>query len=245
MADNPFGDYIRQRRLDAWLTRTELAKKANLSVSLIEKIELGTRQPTLHALQILFDTLDVAPMYRRYILDQSLPGLLGPPTLVTPSHQNEEDFAELAAFNTPASFYTLPTFAIVAANTAHHQAFPGLLPGTSFPEWLFLNPIAREVIVNWHQEAQRCLHSIRQLSPNITKDRRLSAMAAKCSQASEWDELWNSKHSTPFAPSILVRNPSNHQIRELRVRTYSPECPQRAWWICHLVPSPAQRRSSR
>ncbi|WP_433669701.1 helix-turn-helix domain-containing protein [Nocardia sp. CA-136227] len=239
MADNLFGDYIRQRRQAAWLTRTDLAKKANLSVSLIEKIELGTRQPTLHALQILFDTLDVAPMYRRHILDRSLPGLLGPPPPATSPEPGPDDLVALAGIETPACFYTLPTFTIVAANSAHQHLFPGLVPSVSFPEWLFLNPTARDVIVDWDQEARRCLHSIHQLSPNVAKDPRLSAMATACSQAPEWDELWNSQSPKTFTPHLLVRTPTSQQIR-LHIHTYSPEYPQRTWWLCHLVRGPGE-----
>ncbi|MFD7846770.1 helix-turn-helix domain-containing protein [Nocardia sp. NPDC059764] len=238
MADNLFGDYIRQRRQAAWLTRTDLAKQANLSVSLIEKIELGTRQPTLHALQILFDTLDVAPMYRRHILDLSLPGLLGPPPPATPPKPGPDDLAALSAIETPASFYTLPTFTIIAANPAHQQLFPGLLPGVSFPEWLFLNPAARNVIVDWREEARRCLHSIRQLSPNAATEKRLSSILASCSQAPEWDDLWPDKDRRAFNPHLSVRSATTQQTHELRVHTYSPEYPHRTWWLCHLVPTP-------
>lgn len=181
MADNLFGDYIRQRREDAWLTRTELAKKANLSVSLIEKIELGTRPPTLHSLQILFDHLDVAPMFRRHILDLSLPGLFGPPP-TAPSAPDADDLADLAVLDHPASFYTLPALTIAAANAAHRRTFPGLVPGTSFLEWIFLEPIAREVIVEWRKEARRCIHTVRQLSPASPRTKvwaRRSARAAR------------------------------------------------------------------
>ncbi|MFD6352985.1 helix-turn-helix domain-containing protein [Nocardia tengchongensis] len=237
MADNLFGDYIRQRRQDAWLTRTELAKKANLSVSLIEKIELGTRQPTLHALQILFDTLDVAPMYRRHILDLSLPGLLGPPPPTTTPEPKADDLAALSGIETPACFYTLPTFTIVAANSAHQQMFPGLRPGASFPEWLFLNPAARDVIVDWRQEARRCLHSIRQLSPNAATDTRISALVTICGQAPEWDELWNSKPMRNTGAGLAIRDPVSRRTRHFRVGTYSPEYPQRAWWLCQLIPA--------
>ncbi|GAB0103401.1 hypothetical protein JMUB6875_23740 [Nocardia sp. JMUB6875] len=234
MADNLFGDYIRQRREDAWLTRTELAKKANLSVSLIEKIELGTRPPTLHSLQILFDQLDVSPMHRRHILDLGLPGLFGPPpTAATPG---TDDLADLAALTDPASFYTLPIFTIVAANAAHQRAFPGLGPGMSFVEWLFLEPLAREVLVEWRKEASRCLHSIRQLAPNIATDTPVSNLVRRCRTAVEWDELWNSKPLYNFDDHILVHDLTDRKIRSLRIRIYSPEYPQRAWWLCRLIP---------
>ncbi|MFE3794108.1 helix-turn-helix domain-containing protein [Nocardia tengchongensis] len=239
MTGNLFGDYIRQRREDAWLTRTELAKKANLSVSLIEKIELGTRQPTLHALQILFDHLDVAPMYRRHILDLSLPGLLGPPMPSTPRQPEADDLAVLAGLTTPASFYTLPTFTIVAANAAHQALFPGLTAGTAFPEWLLLNPLAREMIVDWRVQARRCLHSIRQLSPNIATDPRVSAMVSACSHAPEWDELWNGRPVRNAGPELVIRDTAGRRSRQFRVGIYSPEYPQRAWWLCQLIPASA------
>lgn len=231
-----FGDYIRQRREDAWLTRTELARKANLSVSLIEKIELGTRRPTLHALQILFDTLDVAPMYRRHILDLSLPGLLSPPPPTTTPEPKADDLAALSGIETPACFYTLPTFTIVAANSAHQQMFPGLHPGANFPEWLFLNPAARDVIVDWRQEAHRCLHSIRQQPPNAATDTRISALVTICRQAPEWDELWNSKPMGHVGAGLTIRDPVSRHTRHCRVGIYSPEYPQRAWWLCQLIP---------
>ncbi|APA94847.1 helix-turn-helix domain-containing protein [Nocardia seriolae] len=235
MADNLFGDYIRQRREDAWLTRTELAKKANLSVSLIEKIELGTRPPTLHSLQILFDHLDVAPMFRRHILDLSLPGLFGPPP-TAPSAPDADDLADLAVLDHPASFYTLPALTIAAANAAHRRTFPGLVPGTSFLEWIFLEPIAREVIVEWRKEARRCIHTVRQLSPGLAKDQGLGTTIRACSEATEWEELWNSKPRSDFDSDLLVRDPIDRQVRSLRVRLYSPEYPQRAWWLRRLVP---------
>ncbi|AYF76571.1 XRE family transcriptional regulator [Nocardia yunnanensis] len=236
MADNLFGEYIRQRREDAWLTRTELARKANLSVSLIEKIELGTRPPTLHSLQILFDQLDVSPMYRKHILDLGLPGLFGsPPATAAPG---ADDLADLAALADPASFYTLPLFTIVAANAAHQRTFPGLGPGMSFVEWLFVEPLARKVIVEWRKEAHRCLHSIRQLAPNIATDTQVSGLVRRCHTAAEWDELWNSKPRNDFDGRIFVRDLNSRQTKRLRVRIYSPEYPQRAWWFCRLIALP-------
>ncbi|MFC9994592.1 helix-turn-helix domain-containing protein [Nocardia sp. NPDC127526] len=246
MADNRFGEYIRRRREDAHLTRAELAKRASVSVSLIEKIELGTRPTTLPTLQVLFDQLDVPPMYRKYILGLSLPGVFG---LSNTDHlvPTEDDLADLNSLPHPASLYALPTFTIVAANAAHQRVFPGSSPGTNFVEWMFLNPAARTVIVGWRQEAQRLLHSVRMLTPNIATDVQIAAAVRRCQEAPEWDELWNSPqpHRTSENIHILVRSPGSHRTEELSVRIYSPEFPNRPWWMCRLIPRPGSHRVPR
>ncbi|WP_067532055.1 helix-turn-helix domain-containing protein [Nocardia crassostreae] len=238
MSDNQFGDYIRRRREDAHLTRAELAKQANVSVSLIEKIELGTRPTTLPTLQVLFDQLDVPSMYRKHILAVSLPNVFGTAPSSAASTPTDDDLADLNSLPHPASFYVLPTFKIVAANAAHERAFPGSAAGTNFVEWMFLNPAARTVIVGWRKEAQRLLHSLRMLTPNITTNAEVTAAVRNCQDAPEWKELW---HSTPpRQPSedvhILIRTPGSHRTEELTVRIYSPEFPHRPWWLCRLIP---------
>ncbi|MEC3955793.1 helix-turn-helix domain-containing protein [Nocardia sp. CDC153] len=236
MADNLFGDYIRQRREDAWLTRTELAKKANLSVSLIEKIELGTRPPTLHSLQILFDHLDVAPMYRRHILAVSLPDLFGTDPRRSASAPGPDDLADLETLTGPASLYALPTFTILAANAAHRRTFPGLPPGISFVEWMFRHPAAREVMVEWRTAARNLVHSLRMLSPNPATDPGTAELVRKCQNAPEWDELWHSRPPTGESlRHIAIRDMTTHHVQTMGVRIYAPEYPSRAWWLCRLT----------
>ncbi|MFE3229553.1 helix-turn-helix domain-containing protein [Nocardia sp. NPDC059228] len=236
MADNLFGDYIRQRREDAWLTRTELAKKANLSVSLIEKIELGTRPPTLHTLQILFDELEIAPMYRRHILALSLPGLFGTSTDSEAADPTLADRADLETLPGPASLYTLPTFTILAANTTHRRTFPGLQIGMSFVEWMFRHPAAREVMVEWRDEAHNLLHSVRMLSPNFTTEPGTEELVRNCQDAPEWEELWHSRPPTGSdRKQVAIRDLAANRVQSMQVRVYAPEFPGRRWWLCRLV----------
>ncbi|GAB2525571.1 helix-turn-helix domain-containing protein [Nocardia heshunensis] len=237
MTGNLFGDYIRQRREDAWLTRTDLAKRANLSVSLIEKIELGARPPTLHALQILFDELDVAPMYRRHILEHSLPELYGTPTTPRPRLPDTHDLADLETLIGPACLYTLPTFTILAANAAHRHSFPGLHPGMSFIEWMFLTPAARDIMVDWHNEASRLIHSLRMLTPNLTTNPTTAAIIENCSRTTEWNDLWPGRpHHTPGDARLALRDLHRRRTRTVQIRLYSPEYPNRHWWLCRLIP---------
>ncbi|MCU1642742.1 MAG: hypothetical protein JWN03_3017 [Nocardia sp.] len=244
MSNNPFGDYIRQRRLDAHLTRTELAKRANISASLIEKVELGTRPTTVNTMQVLLKQLDVPPLYRKHILSLSFPGLLYDPHAGTePCEPTHADRADLQSIAGPACFYGLPAFTIVAANAEHEQTFPGLRAGSSFVEWMFLNPAAHDVMVEWHKEARRVIHVLRMLSPNVGADQESVSVIRKCQQTPEWDDMWNSGPSVagPDNDYIRIRNRPDRRIHEMSIRIYSPEYPHRPWWHCRLVPRTTHR----
>ncbi|WP_405133995.1 helix-turn-helix domain-containing protein [Nocardia sp. NBC_01388] len=238
MSNNPFGDYIRQRRLDAHLTRTELAKRANISASLIEKVELGTRPTTVNTMQVLLNELDVPSLYRKHILGLSFPGLLDDPrSRAGTPEPTAADLADLQSLPGPASFYILPAFTIVATNASHEQTFPGLRAGASFVEWMLLNPAAHDVMVEWHKEARRVVHNLRMLAPNPGTDRQSANTIRRCQKAAEWDELWNSGPS-PAGPEndhILIRNHLDRRVHEMNLRIYSPEYPSRPWWHCRLV----------
>ncbi|NNH72955.1 hypothetical protein HLB23_24365 [Nocardia uniformis] len=61
----------------------------------------------------------------------------------------------LAAYGTPQLY-------IVANNEEYRRAFPGVTVGTNLLEWVVLNPIAHEVLVEWELEAELLGNSMRQ-----------------------------------------------------------------------------------
>lgn len=231
-----FGEFLRQRRLDAGLTRKQLAERASVSTSLIEKVELGTRSTTVHTLQALLDQLDVPPVYRRHILELSLPEAFGrdPRSVTVPT---AHDLADLASIDHPASFYRMPTYTIVSVNAAYQRTFPGIDAGGNFVEWMFLEPIARTVVVEWRQEALRLVHALRMFSPITVSDPGIERVIANCRKSQEWEELWNDNSSEPAGGEhLLVRDWTNGQVQRLGVRLYNPEFPSRPWWLLRLVP---------
>ncbi|MFI1915925.1 helix-turn-helix domain-containing protein [Nocardia sp. NPDC020380] len=238
MTDNPFGDFIRQRRRDLGLTHAELARRANFSVSLIEKIEAGTRPPTFDTIQVLFDRLDVPQMFRKHILGLSVPGIYG---AGAPGQPSAADLTDLDSLHHPASFYVVPTFTVVAANAAFRHTFPGGGPGTSFVEWMFLNPDARTVVVDWQPEAQRLIQCLRMFAPAPAANRELRELIGRCQQSADWDGLWNNAFpiTAPDTGRIQLRGIGNGRTRSMGIRLYSPEYPARPWWMCRLLASPA------
>ncbi|MFF2553434.1 helix-turn-helix domain-containing protein [Nocardia sp. NPDC058058] len=238
MSGNPFGAYIRLQRTATGLTREQLAARVNISVSLIEKIELGSRPTTLNTLKTLFDGLDVPPLHRRHILNLSLPGVLSHPADTIPD-PTPEDLADLASLPHPAGFLLIPRFTLVAVNEAYRTTFPGITNGTNLIEWLLLDPSARSTVLNWHQEAHRLIQGLRILTPDITLDPDLTELIQKCRTAPEWHHLWTTTlpPATLFRDHITIRDPTNHEVRHLNPRLYSPEFPDRPWWLHRLIPA--------
>ncbi|WP_280358139.1 helix-turn-helix domain-containing protein [Nocardia otitidiscaviarum] len=243
MVNNMFGEYLRQRRLDAGLSRAQLAARANVSVSLIEKIEAGTRTTTLNTLQVLFDELTVPPIYRRHILGLVLPSVFGRVPHPESAGPAPSDLADLASLDHPASFYLMPTFTIVAANTAYQRTFPGMRAGGNFVEWMFLDPNARTVMVEWHREAHRLQHGLRMFTSVITPDRSVEEIIERCRVAPEWEELWNSGLPEPDSPeeSLHIRDVRSRRVSRMAVRLYTPELPARPWWLFRLIPEEFSR----
>ncbi|QLY30848.1 helix-turn-helix domain-containing protein [Nocardia huaxiensis] len=235
MVNNRFGEYLRQRRRDAGLTRKQLAEQANVSASLIEKIELGTRSTTAHTMLALLDRLDVPPLYRRHILGTTLPSVYDAAEHAKPS---SADLADLASLPHPAGFYRMPTYGIVAVNAAYRRAFPGAEAGVNFVEWMFLDPNARTVFVEWRSEAHRIVRSLRLLTLTSTFDDDLARIIENCSGAMEWNEIWNDiLQPEPAREEYLdLRDTSTALVRRMGIRLYNPEFPSRPWWLLRLVP---------
>jgi transcriptional regulator with XRE-family HTH domain len=56
-----FGERLRQLRLAAGLTRSQLARKCRISQSTLSRAELGRSEPSLSQILILGDALQVTP----------------------------------------------------------------------------------------------------------------------------------------------------------------------------------------
>lgn len=234
-----FGEYLRQRRLDAGLTRAQLAKRANVSTSLIEKIELGTRTTTLTTLQVLFDELNVPSVHRKHILSLGLPAVFGTVMQTVSAGPAPSDLADLDSLDHPASFYLMPTFTLVAVNAAYQQTFPGMKAGKNFVEWMLLDPSARTVMVEWHKEAQRLVHGLRMFTSIVTPDSSIEDIVEQCRHAPEWEELWNGGTPPPGPQEeyLRIRDPLSRRVRRMGVRLYTPEFPSRPWWLFRLIPT--------
>jgi hypothetical protein len=78
----------------------------------------------------------------------------------------------LAAYGTPQLYIT-------SSNAEYRRAFPGVMVGTNLLEWAVLNPMAREVMVEWGFEVELLGNSLRQAAAD-PRNREARAVLRKC-----------------------------------------------------------------
>ncbi|MFI9506980.1 helix-turn-helix domain-containing protein [Nocardia sp. NPDC052566] len=241
MADqrSPIGKYIRERREASGLTRQQLADRTKLSLSLIEKVELGSREPTINALGHLFDALLVPIPYRKHVLTLTMPNMfensMGPgPGVPTP-----DDITDLESLGHPACLQKMPSYDLVAVNAAFARTFPGLGAGSNVIEWMFLDPVAKTVMTEWHKEAHLMVFAFRMLAPGLVPTSRVAEIAERCRAAPEWNYMWTAEVPPEHIvrDRVLIQDPVSKQIRRMIMRLYSPEFPTRPWWLYRVIPA--------
>ncbi|MBF6183343.1 MmyB family transcriptional regulator [Nocardia otitidiscaviarum] len=108
----------------------------------------------------------------------------------------------LAAYGTPQLY-------ILATNEEYRRAFPGITVGTNLLEWAVLNPIAREVLVEWEPETELLGNSLRQAATN-PHNSEARAILAKClDQSPEFRAIYDRGNTAIQRPRSyqLLRDP--------------------------------------
>ncbi|MBL1075663.1 helix-turn-helix domain-containing protein [Nocardia sp. 2] len=230
-----FGEFIRQRRTTANLTRPQLAWLANLSVPYLTKIEAGAN-PSRRVVESLSSALQLNRGEHEYALTLAD----GPAPRVEPDHPTEADLAYLQLLPKPAA-YLSAAFDILAANAAHQHTFPQLEPGANALEWLFLNPISRTVLVDWMGEAQNAVSLFRlQLARHRDDDRALEVIE-KCLESPDFSLIWRSDSVSGDLgnPTKLVRDPQTLAIREMHVNIWrAPGLQSWSMTLCAIIDQP-------
>ncbi|MFE3441432.1 helix-turn-helix domain-containing protein [Nocardia sp. NPDC059180] len=232
------GEYVRERRHSVGMSCAELAVRARIPRVVAEEVESGAREPSSDTMAQLFDALQVPVWFRGHISSLARPDFLPAGLGAVPATPTPDDLADLHSLTHPACFQVLPTFDIVAANSAYQRWFPGVEAGTNVLEWMFLNPVAKTVLPEWPGEARLLVNAFRVMSPGLADDKRIAEIADTCGRAPEWEQMW----TAPLRPEelhrdrILVRDPVSRRARGMIARIYAPEFPLRPWMLYRLVP---------
>ncbi|MFD3506173.1 helix-turn-helix domain-containing protein [Nocardia sp. NPDC058666] len=237
----PIARYLRERRESAGLTRATLSAMAGISPGLIQKIEQGTRAPTLEALTALFDALEVPDLFRDHLVALSLSDRYDSPAPATTIEVPAVDRVLLDAIPYPASLQDYSTFDILAANTAWEHYFPGLHPGTTLLEWMLLDPRARTVMIDWDIQVHLCVYGFRVMSPGVVPQRRIDELVAACSQAPEWTRFWTTEPDAPThldRPVQRILDPDTGESVTMIMHALEPMIPRRDWALVVFCPSP-------
>ncbi|MBW0273585.1 hypothetical protein ATM97_26255 [Nocardia sp. MH4] len=236
----PIARYLRERRESAGLTRAALSAVAGISPALIQKIEQGTRPPTLEALTALFDALTVPDVMRDHLISLAIAARYEsvPLPLVRPT-----DLVLLDGITHPASLQMHPTFDVVATNAAWRQWFPGLEAGASMLEWMLLDPRARTALVDWDTQTHLCVYGFRLMGPGLAPQQRIDEIVETCAQAPEWTKFWTSDPAGAHSldgPRMYLRDPATGATIAMTVHSLgSSLVPRRDWSLVVYAPIPA------
>lgn len=229
--------YLRERRESSGLTRAALGERAGVSPALIQKIEQGTRTPTLEALTALTDALDVPEMFRDHLVALTVAQRYdSTPSLVRPADQVLID-----GITHPASLQLHPVFEVLATNAAWRLLFPGLEAGVSMLEWMLLDPRAKVALVDWEHQVHLCVYGFRVMGPGLTSRARITEIVDTCSRAPEWEKFWTTEPATthgPDGPMVHLRDPHTGATVPMAVHSLGAALvPRRDWSL--VVYSPA------
>ncbi|MFI6868052.1 helix-turn-helix transcriptional regulator [Nocardia sp. NPDC050406] len=221
-----FGEYIRERRTAARLTRQQLAWLANLSVPYLTKIEGGS-VPSRRVVESLGAALELQLAEREYALALAE----GPIPEFEDNQPTAIDIEYLHLLEPHLAAYVTPTLDVLAANAAFTETFSELRTGDNALEWLMLNPVARTVILDWERLANDAVGSLRLMVARFGLGARSREIIEHCMASPEFEALWQGDGvaAIPNSRPMLVRNPKTLAIREFRENSWRTQSGMHSW----------------
>ncbi|WP_433717240.1 helix-turn-helix domain-containing protein (plasmid) [Nocardia sp. CA-084685] len=235
----PIGQILRDYREELGITQESLARRAKLSKSMITKIERSDRpvnSATIAKLAPILELSESSHQRLLWLVDPHLRRVCLPAAARrTPTRR---ELSVLQANQHPAAFIEPGLAVIIAANPAFIRAFPGLRVGDSMVEWQLLNPWAKGVLAAWKLETHLSVRACREALTGFVPNSRIEAIKARLREASEFDEMWNSRVPKDYVSReiLQLRDPHDdaNTVRETYVRVSTDDSP----WQ-HYALSPA------
>lgn len=188
------------------LRREELAVLAGLSPDHYSRIEQG-RQPTIRedVVEALSRALGLDGIEREHLRDLAAPVRRAPREDSAPQWADPGLLRVMDSLDVPALL--LGRRGVVLARNALFTAVLGapMRPGSSFLRWLFLDPLARERIVNWADFAAAAVGAMRYEVGRHPGDRCLAALVAELRTTNPDVARWWDDHGVTDRTSVSKR----------------------------------------
>jgi hypothetical protein len=88
---------------------------------------------------------------------------------------------------------------VLAANDAATELFRPLAPGTNIVRWMFTDPAAREVLVDWEPEARNVLARLRAIAGRHPGHPRVTRLVAELTETSAEVRAWWPRYDVRFS----------------------------------------------
>jgi transcriptional regulator with XRE-family HTH domain len=200
------------------LRRDELAVLAGLSPDYYSRIEQGRQaNVSTEVLDALARALRLDDVERAHLSDLAAPVASRRGATTEPPQRPDPGLLRLMVALDHVPVLLLGQRGDVLARNALLHAVLGrsLEPGASFPRFLFLDPLARERIVNWSDFAQASVAALRREAGRRPHDRALLALIDELRGADDDVERWWGDHAVRDYASVAkrIRHPSAGDLR--------------------------------
>ena len=223
------------RRRTPGLRREELALLAGISATWLTYLEQGRDvRPSGQVLDALARALRLTGAEREHLHRLAGDG-------ATPAENAGEEAAPEVA-GVPAllggnpAYVTGICYDVLALNDAAEELFRGLGPGGNVVRWLFTEAAAREVLVDWEQEARGVLARLRAIAGRHAGHPRVTRLVAELTEASPEVRAWWPQYDIQFshAGHTRLRHPRLGLVTVPHAAFHVAERPEQTLVVYHL-----------
>jgi len=235
MAPAEAGLPVTGRRRTPGLRREELALLAGISATWLTYLEQGRDvRPSGQVLDALARALRLTGAEREHLHRLAGAG-------ATPEPDAAEQAApEVAAV--PALLGGNPAYVtgicddLLACNDAAADLFRGIGPGGNVVRWMFTEPAAREVLVDWEPEARAVLARLRAIAGRYPDHPRVRRLVAELTEASPEVREWWPRYDIQFshAGHKRIRHPRLGVVTVPHAAFRVAERPEQTLVVYHL-----------
>ncbi|MFI1994788.1 helix-turn-helix transcriptional regulator [Actinoplanes sp. NPDC020271] len=226
------------RRRTPGLRREELALLAGISATWLTYLEQGRDvRPSEQVLDALARALRLTGAEREHLRRLAGDG-------VTPGQDVTEQAAPEVAgvpglLGHHPAYVTGICYDLLAVNDAATELFRGVGPGDNVVRWMFTDPAAREVLVDWEQEAGNILARLRAVAGRHPGHRRVTRLVAELTEASPEVRQWWPRYDIQFshAGRKRFRHPRLGVITASHAAFHVAERPEQTLVVYHLPDS--------
>lgn len=191
------------RRRTPGLRREELAVLAGISATWLTYLEQGRDvRPSRQVLDALGTALQLTPAEHRHVVD-----LTAPPPEPSAHEVPAAVVGVVGALDPDPAYVLTSTFDVLAWNPSAAGVFPQLVggPAPNLARWVFTDPVARQVLVQWDAVAQDLLARLRATVAQRPEDPRRDALVADLRATSAQARQWWSRHDVRASRSGTKR----------------------------------------
>jgi transcriptional regulator with XRE-family HTH domain len=181
------------RRRTPGLRREELALLAGISATWYTYLEQGR---DIRASDQVLSALASALRLDRHERDhlRQLAGH-GPSTTADEPEPLADEVAAVPTLLQPNPAYIIgASYDVLSHNQAAEDLFPHLPATANFARWVFTEPVAREVVVDWEPEARGLLARLRALAARYPHDPKFTRLIDDLHEASQEVRSWWPHH---------------------------------------------------